>query len=56
MTNGSKYIHENIVSNKEYKNVFELVIDIYNHFDKLGGTCEWNFFTLWINLRNTLVY
>jgi len=40
MTEGSMYIHENIIWKNEYKNSIDLIIDIYNHFDKLGGTCE----------------
>lgn len=40
MTDGSLYIHENIVYKKEYTNTIELVVDIYNHFKNEGGFCK----------------
>lgn len=40
LTEGSSYIHENIIYKKEYQNAIDLIIDINNHFENIGGKCE----------------
>lgn len=40
MTEGSNYIHDNIIRKKKYENAIELIIDINEHFVNIGGKCK----------------
>lgn len=40
MTEGSTFIHENIIRKKEYENAIDLIVDINNYFNSIGGSCK----------------
>jgi len=40
LTDGSKYIYENIYNKKKYKKTVNLITDVNNYFENNGGYCE----------------